>query len=234
MNYGESLRDRLKIDRIGPKLSDLTRKVMAPYAVRTTPLRSQTFVAWDKPLPYFVHRYNVTWLNERCIEIPLAQEFLRSRSGHGLEFGNVLGHYGIRGDWVIVDKYEPDASVTNVDIVDFMPDRPFDYIIGISTIEHVGWDEPQRDQEKTLRAFDHLRSMLGPGGKMLLTAPLGYNSALDSAVLDARWATDRQACFVKNGHGGWRQEPTVRVVPWGPDDIWPPSVWVAEVGPEGG
>jgi SAM-dependent methyltransferase len=228
VNYGETLRDRLHVDRVGPKLADLSRKVIAPYARLRTPLRHRTFTAWGQELPYFVHRYNVTWLNERCIEIPIAQDFLRTHNGHGLEFGNVLSHYGLQRYRIIVDKYEQGNTVTNVDILDYVPDQTFDFIVAISTLEHVGWDERDRSAEKTEAAFRHLRSMLRPNGKMLITAPLGFNPIIDAAAIEGEWHPEREACFVKDGQSGWHQEPTVHVVPWAEDDVWPPSVWVAE------
>jgi hypothetical protein len=197
---------------------------------RRTPLRNQTFSAWGKPLPYFIHRYNDTWLNERCVEIAIAQEFLRTNQGRGLEFGHVLSHYGISGNREIVDKYERDKLVTNIDIMDYNPAFSFDYIIAISTIEHVGWDEPHRDPEKANSAFHHLRSMLGPEGRMLITAPLGYNPVLDSAVVQGKWKADREACFIRDGRSGWHQETPVRVIPWELGDVWPPAIWVGEFG----
>src|SRR5262245_21627467 len=52
------------------------------------------FIFNRKTLPYFRHRYNMTWRNERCIEIPIAQEFLNRHKGKRvLEIGNVLSHY---------------------------------------------------------------------------------------------------------------------------------------------
>jgi len=29
-----------------------------------------------KALPYFNHRYNATWSNERCVEVPIARQYL--------------------------------------------------------------------------------------------------------------------------------------------------------------
>jgi hypothetical protein len=39
-----------------------------------------------------------------------------------------------------VDKYELVGAVLNVDITEYVPDRPL-YIVGILTIENVGWDD---------------------------------------------------------------------------------------------
>lgn len=233
MKYGETFKDRLRLDRVRPKIFDLSRKVTAPYKSRTTSLRQLSFRCWGTESRYFIHPYNTTWRNERCIEVPIALEFLRSHSGTGLEFGNVLGHYGIAGGWTVVDKYEKGDGVVNVDIVDFKPESPLDFIVGISTIEHVGWDEPTRDSKKVLQVFDHLRLILGPQGTMLLTAPLGYNPVLDEAVTEGRWEVDRQCRFVKDNFGRWHQDDVIAVVPWGKRDAWPPAIWVGEISAPG-
>ena len=48
----------------------------------------------------------------------------------------------------IVDKYEKKKGIINQDIVDYKPDKKYDLIISISTLEHVGWDETPRENYK--------------------------------------------------------------------------------------
>ena len=51
------------------------------------------FVFEGKSLPLFYHRYNMTWANERAVEVPVAGEFLRRFAGKRvLEVGNVTPH----------------------------------------------------------------------------------------------------------------------------------------------
>ena len=50
-------------------------------------------------------------------------------------------------------------------------------------------ESARRDDAKALRAFQHLRTLLAPGGRALVTFPLGYNPKLDAAVWDGRLAT---------------------------------------------
>jgi hypothetical protein len=78
-------------------------------------------------------------------------------------------------DHDILDKYECVPRVLNLDVVEFRTEQPYDLILSISTLEHVGWDEPVREPEKPLRAWENLRRSLAPGGRPLATAPLGYN-----------------------------------------------------------
>lgn len=133
----------------------------------------------------FVHPYNGTWRNERAAEIPLARHFLGQVSGRGLEVGNVLSHYGPIHH-TVVDRYERDyPDAVNVDILDYAIDTPLDYVISISTIEHVGWDEAgPGDPDKARRAIAHLRSLLSPSGTMFVTCPAGHNPGVDALMFD--------------------------------------------------
>src|SRR5262245_12270711 len=52
------------------------------------------FVVDGERYYYFYHRYNMTWENERCVEIPLIQkEMVNIKDADILEVGNVLSHY---------------------------------------------------------------------------------------------------------------------------------------------
>lgn len=117
--------------------------------------------------------------NERTVEIALALRRVRQRPGARiLEVGHVLSAYA-RFDHTVVDKYERGAGVINEDIVDYRPPQPFDLILCISTLEHIGWDETPRDEGKIPRALAAMAAMLAPGGELLVTVPLGYNPILD-------------------------------------------------------
>ena len=145
----------------------------------------ETFALFGKDYLYFHHPYNLTWTNERSVEIPVVQHCVRQHAGNKiLEIGNVLSWYfTVHHD--VVDKYERGArNVINVDIEAFHPQRKYDLIVSVSTLEHVGWDEVPRDPEKVLRVVRHLKTLLADGGQMVLTFPLGYNHALDRYLSD--------------------------------------------------
>lgn len=132
--------------------------------------------------PYFYHWYNRTWMNERAVEITFVQRIMETHPGASLlEVGNVLPHY-FRRNHEVVDKYEKARGVLNLDILDFHPNCKYDVIVCISTLEHVGWDEPVRDPEKPVRALEHLKSLLEPKGILVATIPLGYNTGLDQRL----------------------------------------------------
>ena len=131
---------------------------------------------------YIYHPYQFTWLNERCVEIPIIWELVRkNRGGRILEVGNVLSHYFLVNH-DILDKYEKAKGVINRDVIDFNPSKKYDLIVSTSTLEHVGWNEPQRNPRKVLLAFNNLRKILKKGGIIFVTLPLGYNPHLDDYI----------------------------------------------------
>lgn len=141
--------------------------------------RNERFELGGVALPYTFARYNNSFLNERIVEVSIAKWFLAGCTGTLLEVGNVLSHYGITGHTVL-DKYEAIPGVLNDDIVDFVPERPFDAVVAISTLEHVGWDEHPREPEKVFMAVDAVRSC--SAGRVLVTTPIGHNGALDAGL----------------------------------------------------
>ena len=160
-------------------------KLICYWLVRLTS-RPSSFSFRGKSYRYIRHRYNATWRNERAVEIPIARGFLVGVPPENvLEIGNVLSHYGPVAHQVI-DKYEQASGVINADVCDFNPGRKYDLILSISTLEHVGWDEEPKDESKVLRAFENLRSLLEPQGRLVVTIPLGYNPSLDRMIDESR------------------------------------------------
>jgi len=132
---------------------------------------------------YFIHQYNAV-VGERVVEIPFAIDFLKKNKYEEkrvLEVGNVLSHY-FKFKHKIVDKYEKESFVDNVDIVDFNPNKKYDIIISISTIEHIGFDEPIKEVGKSEKAIKKIIDLLDDKGIALITVPLKYNAEIDSIV----------------------------------------------------
>jgi SAM-dependent methyltransferase len=131
---------------------------------------------------YLYHPYKFTWLTERAVEVPIVRAIVDRRgAGRLLEIGNVLSHYG-EGHHVVVDKYERAPGVLNRDVLELADLGRFELIVAISTLEHVGWDEEPRDPEKAVKAVDGLRALLAPGGRLVVTVPVGYHPGLDAAL----------------------------------------------------
>lgn len=160
-------------------------------------------------LPYFYDRYNNTWLNERAVEVPLARTAL-VRGGQVLEVGNVLGHYG-HSDHDVVDKYERSPGVQNIDVLELDPERRWDVVIAISTVEHVGVDDVPRDATRGLAALRLLVAAVRPGGRLLVTVPVGYNPVLDAALVAGEVGGVRTLGLLHVGAGPrWREVPAAQ------------------------
>jgi SAM-dependent methyltransferase len=164
-----------------------------------------TFLFANRTYRYFRHPYNATWRNERAVEIPIVAEALAGApGGRVLEVGNVLGHY-LSSEHEVVDKYEPGPGVLNMDVLDFHPAERYDLILSVSTLEHVGWDDEERDPAKIPRAVGHLRSLLAPGGRAIVTVPLGYNSQLDQLLRDGALPFDSEHWLLRVARDEWRE-----------------------------
>jgi hypothetical protein len=181
------------------------------------------------------HRRGRTWLTERAIELPVAMRFVDEfgPSAHGLEVGNVLSRYRPVHHRV-VDKYEHAAGVENLDVLDITTGRPFDFVVSISTLEHVGWDERERDLDKPLRAIHHLRSLLRPDtGRLLVTLPLGYNPAVDRLALEGMSGAAHGEIFVRDRRLRWTatDRPEPQQLRYQFELRSAVAVWIAEFGP---
>lgn len=147
---------------------------------------SRQFEFDGKEYQYFCSIYNTTWMNERAVEVPIIEEVVRnSKDKSILEVGNVLSHY-FPMNHDVLDKYENIPGVINQDIIDFSPNKKYDLIVSISTLEHVGWDETLREPDKILRALNNLNKTLANGGMMIFTTPIGFNSNFDTLLKEGK------------------------------------------------
>jgi hypothetical protein len=161
------------------------------------------FVAEGMPFRYFYHIYNSTWRYERALEIPIVMKYIEENKDV-LEIGNVLSHYfNFRHD--IVDKYEKYPGIINEDITEFKTNRRYDVIASISTFEHIGYDEEQKDENKVIRALECAKNLLKPGGKIVVTLPVCYNKPMDKMLFDGRIKFDRTICLSRSGYCEWKQ-----------------------------
>jgi hypothetical protein len=155
---------------------------MARWAAAAAVPRSGDFALGGESYRLLRRAYGLTWVTERAVEVPVAQRLLeRHRGERVLEVGNVLSHY-MRTDHEVVDKYERAPGVRNVDVLDLAAEPEYDLVIAISTLEHVGRDETPREPGRAIRALEHLRGLLRPGGTLFATVPVGYNPELDAAL----------------------------------------------------
>ena len=147
---------------------------------------------------YLFHRYKATWLTERAVEVPVVQRIVDREPGRVLEVGNVLSHYR-RQSHVVVDKYEEGPGIANRDVRDLGDLGEFELVVAISTLEHVGWDEEPRRPGAAVEALHALRERVAPGGRLVLTHPVGYNPHLDEALRSGAVPVDRAAALRRAG-----------------------------------
>ena len=134
---------------------------------------------------YLHHWYNLTWLNERRVEIPIIRAVLeQERDVRLLEIGNVLSHYDRTLVHPVVDRYQrPNReNAFAEDAETFTQGAPYDLILSISTFEHIGHDDLPRDEDKIRRTAHHVRGLLSLHGSLVFTAPIGYSPSLDKLV----------------------------------------------------
>jgi hypothetical protein len=144
-----------------------------------------------------------TWRSERAVEVPIGLAALTAADPvRTLEVGNVLRKFST-ATHAVIDKYEHAPGVANADALDWAG-GPYELIVSISTLEHVGYDEEPRDAAKALRAVEHLRGLLAQGGTMLATIPLGYNRDLDDALRDGSLG-GRIAYLARRSELRWEQ-----------------------------
>lgn len=139
-----------------------------------------TFTFGGQSFELFDHKYNATIKNERAVEVPIAKAFVEAQppGTRGLEVGNVLSHYGVRRERRIVDLNERTRGVESADLL-FLTGS-YDWIVSISTVEHVRQHE---NQYGGIAALAYLMGLLAPGGHALVTVGMGQNPALDQFLL---------------------------------------------------
>ena len=170
----------------------------------------------------FDAEHNDTIKNERAVELAVAHHWFESlNGGRGLEVGNVLSHYGIGQPRRIVDLHEKAEGVENISVFDIGPRQSYEWIVSISTLEHVG-PSPGSASD----AIEHLRSLLLPGGSMLVSIPGGYHSALDEHL--ATNAGSSRCCTLVRSKTGWRQTKELTFKPYGATTDWAESVFIGE------
>lgn len=162
---------------------------------------------------YLYHRYKHTWLTERAVEVPIAQAIVdRHAGGRILEVGNVLSHYREQNH-LVVDKYEQAPGVLNRDVLELDDLGPFELVVAISTLEHVGHDEEPRDPALALEAVRRLEALLAPGGRLVLTVPVGYHPGLDEAFRSGALPVARASALRRGSLGPhWHERA--------PEEVW--------------
>jgi hypothetical protein len=179
---------------------------LAMYGRRALNGSGSTFVAGGRRYRYVWHPHMATWRSERAVELPVAWRRARMADPSStLEIGNVLSHY-FPAAHTVVDKYERAPGVINEDVVSFSPNRRYDLIVSVSTLEHVGWDEKPKDPAKVFRAIDHLRGLLTDAGELMFTVPKDWHPELDRYMSEGRIPFAERLCLKRiSADGRWAE-----------------------------
>lgn len=209
------------------------RMVFAPVIIPFLP--KGRFQFRGKELAYLLHRYNITWASERGVEVPAVRCYLETAGEKVLEIGNVLSHYGpIKHE--VIDKFEKGDGVINEDIVHFHPGKQYDLIVSISTFEHIGYDDDAAGSsaDKMQEAIRASRRLLSRSGKLVITAPIGYNPDLDRLLRQDQLGSAKEIYLKKYGRLDWRECPKQEALQAKYKDPFPyaNAIVVAEFGPE--
>jgi hypothetical protein len=210
----------------------LVRHALADRLIARLP--KKTFSFNGATLEYFYAKYNITWVTERVLEVPIGLYALREAGAAGtLEVGNVLGHY-IKAEHTVLDKFERQPGIINEDILSYQPGRTFDLIVSISTFEHIGYeDDGDPDAEKIRAAIDACQKLLSPKGRLLITVPFGYNPFLDRYLAEDRIVPAKATFYEKVTNLDWKQTTKLEALKrkYGKPYSFANAIMVAEFGP---
>ena len=164
---------------------------------------------------YLYHRYKHTWLTERAVEVPVVQAMVDRHPGRPRARG---GQRPVALPRAAATSLSTSTSrrpgILNRDVLDLDDLGRFDLVVAISTLEHVGRDEEPRDPELAPEAVRRLEALVAPGGRLVVTVPIGYHPGLDEAFRSRRPAHD--AGRPPRGRGSlgphWREVA--------PDEVW--------------
>jgi len=195
----------LKENGIGYTLKLIWMKIFSPLC---NFLNKKHFIIGSQKYKYFLHSYNNTWDNERAVEIPIFTTYLKKfldKQQKVLEIGNVMSHYfNNNGRWTVVDKFERSEGVINIDIIDFKPENKYQLIIGISTFEHIGFDDSEIDENKVIVALSHVvNRLLAKEGLFIISIPIGYNKSLDRKILKSELEPSKELFIKRNQYLTW-------------------------------
>ena len=197
-------------------------------------LDKSEFTFDDRLISLFYHAYNMTWANERSVEIPIINDYLTHYESKGvLEIGNVLSHYG-DVNHTILDKFERGKGIINKDILNFVATEKFELIVSISTFEHIGFDDDMDDDSgvKILHAIDASRKLLAENGRLVLTLPIGYNPSLDRLISGGTLKSIRSFFICRIGRLKWETTTTEKALAcrYGSPYPYANAIMIAEFG----
>jgi len=178
-------------------------------------LEAKHFDFNGKQYDYYLS-FGSSGLNERIVEVPIVWEYVSKMAGKKvLEVGRVMAAL-TWNDFDVVDLTEKAPGVINVDILDYHTDKRYDLIICISTLEHIGFgdygDAIDHDPEKSLKAINHMISLLDSGGTLIATAPIGWNPFFDELIVQKKLPFTEIYFMKRKSRGKWYQTDYLKAI----------------------
>ncbi len=201
------------------------------YATGHRGFSAQAGLWFNHPL-YVEHRpggVGVASVNERIVEVPYVLQALAglAEGSHILDFGATentlalslasMGHDVVALDFRPYPLQHPRLTAVASPAESWEgPQRPFDAIISLSTIEHVGLGHygngTGRGQDLDREILDRLHTWLRPGGLLVMTAPYGrwsvddFQRTYDAEHLELlleRWTVCDRRYAISSDPLGW-------------------------------
>ena len=127
-----------------------------------------------------------------------------------LEIGNVMHQLlVIPKGYDVLDKYEIGKKIINEDAVSFKSNKRYDMILSVSTIEHIGFDEEDKDPNKPVATIRNIKKLLKPTGRIFITVPLRYNPAIDKMIREQSFKFMRSYFLKRVSYWGYWKQTTM-------------------------
>ena len=156
------------------------------YFADKSHFKDKTFIYNGKELNLFENIYNCgyayTRMTERSIELSLAEEWLKGIDGEITEVGAVTLYYPLNYGKKVKHVIDPTDKHCGVDIRKsvFDCDLSDKNVLSISTVEHIGTGDYNYSESRT--SIDAVNKIISESKACMITAPVGYNSALDDWI----------------------------------------------------
>jgi Methyltransferase domain len=251
--------------RLGSKLRQLKAGVFLacgrrPYArgyLSYRQIRLQQYLSRSFPQDRLPQGWGL-WLDERAVEYPWFLSRLPRTPGRLLDAGSILNYDYILRHEALANKtifistlapesesyYERGISYVFEDLRDSCyRDNYFDWIVSISTLEHVGMDNTllytndrsknESDCDSHLKALSELRRMLKRGGVLYITLPFGraqshgwlqiFDSQMVTRLLDVFQPVSSQKTYFRYTRTGWQISSAEECRDASYFDVWAPG-----------
>jgi SAM-dependent methyltransferase len=230
---GRSLRTEATVPGTADGLDSRTAELLN-YASTHRGFAAQRGLWFNPPISIAYEKGGVrpTAANERIVELPYVYRALAGAppGSSVLDVGAAestlafsLASIGFEVTAVDLHPYplsHPRLEAVEADILDWEPNRTFDVVLCVSTLEHIGLgaygDTPhESDGSADRRALERLRELTRPSGLLILTVPFGAASGdltqrgYDRAALErllADWSVEDLTIVRRQDHLTWIPE----------------------------